>query len=825
MTELSQLLEEYFTIGKCDDLQDALSTAKDNNAKNKAIINSAVRLVTVYNKYLCSIIYEEDFLCSLRNYLLLTNERINVGKKYNRDILEKYGLNEENGIINATFALPSCIKNQEFIENAFLRNLTYEKSEQKFSLLTSPYIYKLTGYLYFKSMSQKLAVNGALNTPGGYTTLVSLPTGGGKSLITQTVAYQNEGMTIVIVPTISLAIDQVRVARSNIKTDNPDEILYYSSGIKDKRRVIDCIKNKKVRLLFISPEALIENQLFVEVVKELNSSHFLKNIIIDEAHIVLDWGGFFRVDYQCLEPWRKKLIAENPQMRTFLLSATFTEDDIELLRKMFSEPDGWIEIRCDELRHEPRFICIKANTADDKMYTAIELVRKLPHPMIVYVSNPYEAEIFKKALERNGLNDIYTFTGKTSAEERNKLIDAWNNNEFDVMIATSAFGVGVDKPDVRTVLHLYVPESPNAYYQELGRGGRDGLPCISAMCVIPSTDLNAAKVTKVLTAEKISGRWLSMLNQKDQVRNNNSILIDTSVKPFYNIESYSDDETGSSIDINWNIYVLLILRRYDRIIIDEIFKKPATDTYIFAIIVKDSRFLKSIEDDEIIDAINDIREAEVNKLTGAYKMISDAVKKSGRDCWSEMFYSTYMKVSEYCAGCDYHSEVIGIEHGSCSLKKPVNKPVKQVSDEMQNYCGNSKEVGVIYDDSSIVQAIEKLCCFGLNVIVSSDLNNMTEFIRNTSNKIDPSIQIMDGNEFRYLLKQRNKYFLSGTFAFIFSSYDQRTMSLFNDIKTNLSLSDENKIYFVHNDKFFDKIGKRFSELIEGPIIPVEGFLN
>lgn len=135
----------------------------------------------------------------------------------------------------------------------------------------------------------------------------------------------------------------------------------------------------------------------------------------------------------------------------------------------------------------------------------------MPKPMILYVASPYEADKWQKYLRYYGYNNIKTFTGDTKSDERLALIDQWSRNEYEIMIATSAFGVGVDKADVRSVIHLHVPDSPDSYYQELGRGGRDGLQSLSILC-IEDDDIPRAlnHINKVLTTEKLMGRWWSM---------------------------------------------------------------------------------------------------------------------------------------------------------------------------------------------------------------------------------------------------------------------------------------------------------------------------
>ena len=136
---------------------------------------------------------------------------------------------------------------------------------------------------------------------------------------------------------------------------------------------------------------------------------------------------------------------------------------------MFASGNKWIEIRCDALRREPRFELVSATSYRDKNEKTRELLRCLPRPMVVYVMRPDQAEKVKEMAADMGITNVETFTGKTKSDERSRIIEEWSENKFDIIIATSAFGVGVDKSDVRTVLHLYVPDNPNAYYQELGK--------------------------------------------------------------------------------------------------------------------------------------------------------------------------------------------------------------------------------------------------------------------------------------------------------------------------------------------------------------------
>lgn len=315
------------------------SFAGDNDAINHFMYNTAKRLTIYFEKFMSGRASKDVFLCSLRNYLLVFQNEMDVPEGLIPPENEYGILRNAEGKYYANLEMPDYI-DSFFAEQAFQRKKVSGDTEKQKDIFygNNAYIYGLTRYKEFKSLEQKLAVFGALNTPEGYTTLVSLPTGGGKSLITQTMAYQQQGLTIVIVPTVSLAIDQVRNAKNNIKHNADNEIFCYYSGIELERKnaLRNAIKSETARLLFISPEALIRNTEFVSMINEANIKKYLKNLIVDEAHIAIEWGDFFRVDYQCLEPWHNELLAINSQLRTVLLSATFTKVAVTKLKQMFA---------------------------------------------------------------------------------------------------------------------------------------------------------------------------------------------------------------------------------------------------------------------------------------------------------------------------------------------------------------------------------------------------------------------------------------------------------------------------------------------------------
>lgn len=775
--------------------------------------NTVKRLLICFDKYKFGIASKDVFLCSLRNYLLVFQNEISVPEGMISPDNEYGIIKNADGLYYASLEMPNYI-NSFFVNQAFQRKKVGNDAEKQKEVFygNNAYIYNLTHYKEFKSLEQKLAVFGALNTPEGYTTLVSLPTGGGKSLITQTMAYQKEGLTIVIVPTVSLAIDQVRNAKNNIKHNTDNEIFCYYSGIELERKnaLRNAIKAEIARLLFISPEALIRNTEFVNMIAEANAKKYLKSLIIDEAHIVIEWGNFFRVDYQFLEPWRKELLVVNSQLRTVLLSATYTKMAVAKLKQMFAATGKWIEVRCDALRREPRYMLVKAKSYSDKRRKMIELVKKLPHPMVVYINSPKEAEEIKKALVSAGLDSLETFTGNTKSDERERIIKDWTENKIDLIIATSAFGVGVDKGDVRTVLHLYIPDTPNQYYQELGRGGRDGLVSLSVMCINPVDDIESAygRMSVVLKPETIWKRWVYMYKSPKTSWFKGMVTIDTSVKP-----KEGTDE-GNALDIQWNVYVILLLRRHNLISIKSMVYDSSNESYKIRIDILDD----SLRSESLIvpQIITDIRDKESVGFEKELKRIKNGIEFSDRICWSEMFYSTYDKVSMYCGGCTKHQYPEMMEEGKFPLLLPVKEPKKIITPELNKLCQGENEVLVLgeADDFSLMN---RYVSAGASIIVVEDtgIENGFDLILNMNKQ--SNVMVIGIKEYRELCTQGSSYYISGGVVALYNSGADKAYEFCSTLRKYKN-NDIRLIHIVKDDYYIQKVQKPISAMVEGPKI-------
>ena len=656
----------------------------------------------------------------------------------------------------------------------------------------------------FKSIEQQLAVIGALRVPAGYTAMVAMSTGGGKSLITQTVSYQyDNGLTIIIVPTISLMLDQQRNASSIIKPDNKKEIMYYHSGC-NVDELISALDKNLVRMLFISPEALIKNIRIQDSILKANSKGYLKNLVIDEAHIIIEWGASFRVDFQCLDSFKRLLVKDNPSLRTYLLSATFSKKVVDNLKMFYGDDDRWIEIRLDALRKEPRFDIIKCNSYTEKHDRIKELVCKLPRPMIIYVNSPDDAEKVQHELAKVGFDNTRIFTGKTKSIDRERIINEWISDKFDLMIATCAFGVGVDKKDVRTVSHSYIPSSADQYYQECGRGGRDGLPCLSVM-LYTDDDIKAtmSMTQKVLTVEKLCGRWFSMLNNRKTNIRLDSIVIDTSVKPNYSdIDSFYVDVNNA--DITWNVYVILLLRRARMIEITDV--KYSDDRYIFNIKLIDKRIRFDCE--QTIEIFNGIRDDESKSIYMEIKELTSKLRRVGKSCWSSMFNDIYLLTEEYCAGCNNHNDIRSERGNHFPLKKPIFYPVSIPEGKLCNVMTGTKEMLIICEEDSY-EIIQNLL-IGADIIIIPDESELAFRLLN-SKIIKPTQYCMGYSEFFDLSRMNSYYYLSGNIVFYIGDDQElaeRVLNISHD-------KEYNRVYVVNSDFYIAKRNKNISELVNG----------
>ena len=387
-----------------------------------------------------------------------------------------------------------------------------------------PHIAHLLGIPSFTGPGQREAVRALVHLPSDVTLIANLPTGSGKSLLAQLPPLlHGEGhLTLVIVPTVSLCIDQDARMAELLKLQNPrweKRPLAYHSGLNTEQRtqVFQGLREGRQTVLFTSPEAATGS--LREALEASAREGRLTHIIVDEAHLVATWGNGFRPAFQLLPALiarMRTLSKETAQrsIRVVLASATLTPHAVRFLQHRFNSPEKTQVVSGIYLRPEPRYAIRRCASLHEKQRLAIEALKVAPRPFILYVTRPEEARDWLDLLLAAGFGRISQFTGDTPAAERKSLLDDWRNNRLDGMVATSAFGLGVDKGDVRTVVHATLPESLDRFYQEVGRSGRDGRAAASLL-LFTEEDIHQARS---MSGERLIGndiafkRWTSMLD-------------------------------------------------------------------------------------------------------------------------------------------------------------------------------------------------------------------------------------------------------------------------------------------------------------------------
>jgi ATP-dependent DNA helicase RecQ len=305
----------------------------------------------------------------------------------------------------------------------------------------------------------------------GSDTLALLPTGGGKSLCYQVPALLKEGVCVVISPLIALMRDQVAQL---LKKDIAAAAIYSGMNYRDIDRIFDNAVYGGLKFLYLSPERLI-TPLAQERLRKVNVSF----LAIDEAHCVSQWGYDFRPAYMNIAAVRE-LIGSNTAL--IALTATATPDVVTDMTEKLEFRKNFKIFEQDFARPNIAYIVRKV---DDKATKLTDILSKIAGSVVVYTRNRKQTREISQFLNEKHIDSDFYHAG-LAAEERNEKQDKWMQNRCRVMVATNAFGMGIDKPNVRAVVHFDVPETPEAYFQEAGRAGRDGEKAYAVLLVSPN---------------------------------------------------------------------------------------------------------------------------------------------------------------------------------------------------------------------------------------------------------------------------------------------------------------------------------------------------
>ena len=308
------------------------------------------------------------------------------------------------------------------------------------------------GYEVFRNPQFEI-IQSVLN---GNDTLAMLPTGGGKSVCFQIPALLQDGMCIVVSPLIALMKDQVvQLKQRDIKA----AAIFTGLSYAEIDMILDNAQFGMYKFLYVSPERL-KTDIFIERFKNMK----INLIAVDEAHCISQWGYDFRPSYLRIAELRE----EFPEVPVIALTASATKSvRNDIIEKLHFKNHNFFQ-----KSFERKNLSYIVEYNKDKLTRTAEILKSVKGSAVVYVNSRGKTKDITTYLNSQGINADFYHAGLSTADRNKKQID-WMQNKIQAIVATNAFGMGIDKADVRTVIHADLPDSPEAYYQEAGRAGRD----------------------------------------------------------------------------------------------------------------------------------------------------------------------------------------------------------------------------------------------------------------------------------------------------------------------------------------------------------------
>lgn len=392
----------------------------------------------------------------------------------------------------------------------------------------------------------------------GQDTLALLPTGGGKSICFQIPALVLPGVTIVVSPLIALMKDQVRQLRErNIVAD----AIYSGMRPSDIDRILDNAVYGNTKLLYLSPERLL-----TDLAKERISRMNVGLIAVDEAHCISQWGYDFRPPYLRIAELR----ALHPEAPVIAVTATATPEVVEDIQRNLAFRKESKVFQQSFARNNLSYVVRPTEAKESEL---LKILKGVPGSSIVYVRSRRGTRLIAQQLRRRGITAAAYHAGLEHQEKDDRQA-AWIAGDLRVIVATNAFGMGIDKPDVRTVIHYDLPDSPEAYFQEAGRGGRDGKDSYAVLLYHPEDGARLQSFLKVSYPEveeirrvyRAIGSYLQLATGGGKG------------------ESYDFDLTGFCATYGFStgpaFHCLKALEKYGYVLMTEALHQPATVQFI-----------------------------------------------------------------------------------------------------------------------------------------------------------------------------------------------------------------------------------------------------
>jgi ATP-dependent DNA helicase RecQ len=407
-----------------------------------------------------------------------------------------------------------------------------KKSSEKPSSELTQHLSEYFGFDSFKFPQEEI-IKSLLD---GRDTFVIMPTGGGKSLCYQLPALISKGCAIIVSPLIALMKNQVDLVRGYSSRDNVAHFLNSTLNKGEQKIVKEDLLSGKTKMLYVAPETLTREDN-VDFFKDLDISFFA----VDEAHCISEWGHDFRPEYRRL---REIMDQVNKDVPVIALTATATPKvQSDIIKNLgLRNPNIFISsFNRANLQYE---VVPKINK-DQAIKSIVKFIsQNMGKSGIIYTLNRKTTEELAEMLEANGIKAVAYHAGLDS-KLRAKRQDQFLNEEVQVIVATIAFGMGIDKPDVRFVIHYNIPKSIENYYQETGRAGRDGL---EGRCLLYYSHKDVAKLEHLMRDKPLSEREVGAQLINETVAYSESAVCRRKILLSYFGEEYEKNDCGGMCD-------------------------------------------------------------------------------------------------------------------------------------------------------------------------------------------------------------------------------------------------------------------------------------
>lgn len=807
---MMDILEDYLfnRISKEDAKRQIAELQKE---KGESYCSPALRAIDAYSS---SEMY--DFVSNLKQYCLYSFEKVSVPKPV-REFL--YGKEDYFGIEltgDTLSAIPCGMGSPEDLSHEY--HFEYRRNDRT-SAPDGDLLRLFSKRPSYINLQQKLMIYSLKRMKPGDCMLACLPTGSGKSMLWQygVASRLFDKLTVVVTPTIALMDDHVQSDEEVFGKLPWVSYIAYSSDKAEKdanylEKICQRIKKATSTILYISPEAMFKNSKIMYSLEVAARAGRISALVIDEAHLILDWGMNFRPEFQFLPVVFNRWNSLGRRIYTVLLSATITDYDTETLKALFSHND-FIEFRGDSLRQEHSYYFHECKNEREREDCLVSLIGQVPKPAIVYTGTKEQTSRYALLIRQKGFKRVDTYTAET--RDKATALTRWRKNNTDVMVATSAFGMGVDKGDVRTVITAYTPENISRFYQEVGRSGRDGYSAMSFILTCPKEDTAVRDKminNKILTDKVLMERWHALRTSVEYDENHNAWKFDVNAKKMSN----HLDDTGEH-HVKWNLYVLLLLARRGVLELTDVktFVNNGTQNYFVFAKPKDDDLFN--DEGRLGTAISEYLEKEREEIRNNRDMIKSMFSIENTECYATSFKQAFPKTSLVCSGCpscrkkgySTYADVNKIEvndYAFCNTRKAL-----RFNSNVSLFCNMDSRVMIGFDsitEDETVDLMQRMLAGGIRLVVlGAPIKNYRNILPVVPNS---DYLIVDYDEYRLI----PEIYKRESIMWIMNGDDNMTDLLLRESNKLYKRGVTHQVLAIRNDYYDDRQRKKVSAYVE-----------